>query len=169
MYATVVYYSGFYPMHLALLGVGENLMPLAWWTPVSKEPFRFLIAMDRRNHSLGLLRDLREAALQFLPFAERERVIRAGYLSGRRVRKAERLGFTLRPAVRLARTRLVDGADAAFELVVREELATDGDHVPFVLDVVHVHRGRRPAHGEPILFLGYRDFATLGRRERFRP
>ena len=43
-----------------------------------------------------------------------------------------------------------------------------GDHLPFICDVVHVHRRRRLALGEPILFLGYRDFATLGERWRFR-
>ena len=46
-----MYYSGFYPMHLALLTVANNLMPMAWWTPISKEPFRLLIAMDRKNHT----------------------------------------------------------------------------------------------------------------------
>ena len=38
-------------MHLALLTVGENFLPLAWWTPISKSPFRFLIAVERENYS----------------------------------------------------------------------------------------------------------------------
>jgi hypothetical protein len=78
-----VYYSGFYPMQLALLTVADNLMPLAWWTPISKAPFRLILAIDEKNHSLNLIRTYREAALHFLPWAERERVVRAGYLSGR--------------------------------------------------------------------------------------
>jgi flavin reductase (DIM6/NTAB) family NADH-FMN oxidoreductase RutF len=163
-----VYYSGFYPMHLALLTVASNLMPMAWWTPISKEPFRLLIAMDRKNHTLSLLREQQEAVLNFLPWSERERVVRAGYLSGRRARKAERLGFHLTPAQQLKHTGVVEGIYAAFELTVATELQEPaGDHVPFVCDVVHVHRQRRPALGEPILFLGYRDFATLGERWRF--
>jgi len=165
-----MYYSGFYPMHLGLLTVGDNLMPIAWWTPVSKEPFRFLLAMDRRNYSLELLRELGEAALHFLPFAERERVVRAGYLSGRRIRKAERLGFRLEPARVLARTRIVAEVAPIFELRTVAEIAEPpGDHVPFIGEVVAIHRGNRPATGEPLLFLGYRDFATLGPRARFRP
>lgn len=165
-----MYYSGFYPMHLALLTVARNLMPLAWWTPISKEPFRVLIAMDRKNHTLNLLRQHREAVLNFLPWAERERVVRAGYLTGRKVRKAERLGFRLTASQKLKHTGVVEGIYAAFELVVIAELEKPaGDHVPFVCDVVHVHRQRRPAMGEPTLFLGYRDFATLGERWRFRP
>lgn len=165
-----MYYSGFYPMHLGLLTVGDNLMPIAWWTPISKEPFRFLLAMDRRNHSLGLLREIGEAALHFLPFSERERVVRAGYLSGRRTRKAERLGFTLEPARALGRTRVLAGIAPVYELrMVTEITEPAGDHVPFVCDVVAVRRGQRPAAGEPLLFLGFRDFATLGPRTRFRP
>jgi flavin reductase (DIM6/NTAB) family NADH-FMN oxidoreductase RutF len=164
-----MYYSGFYPMHLALLTVASNLMPMAWWTPISKEPFRLLIAMDRKNHTLSLLREHREAVLNFLPWTERERVVRAGYLTGRKVRKSERLGFHLTPAQALKHTGVVEGIDAAFELVVVAEIEEPtGDHVPFICDVVHVHRRRRPVLGEPILFLGYRDFATLGERWRFR-
>ena len=165
-----MYFSGFYPMHLALLVVGDNPLPIAWWTPISKEPFRFLIAMDRRNWSLGLLREKREAALHFFDFGEAERVVRAGHSSGARVDKVERFGFSLRPAERLATTRIVEGARCAFELtVVRELDEPEGDHVPFVCDVVHVHRGERDANSEPILFLGFHDFATLGPRTRISP
>jgi flavin reductase (DIM6/NTAB) family NADH-FMN oxidoreductase RutF len=165
-----MYYSGFYPMHLALLTVASNLMPMAWWTPISKEPFRFLIAMDRKNHTLSLLREHREAVLNFLPWTESERVVRAGYLTGRKAKKVERLGFHLSAAQQLKCTGVVEGAYAAFELVVVAELQEPaGDHVPFVCDVVHVHRQQRPATGEPMLFLGYRDFATLGGRWCFRP
>jgi flavin reductase (DIM6/NTAB) family NADH-FMN oxidoreductase RutF len=164
-----VYYSGFYPMHLTLLTVASNLMPMAWWTPISKEPCRFLIAVDRKNYTLSLLREYREAVLNFLPWTERERVIRAGYLTGRKVKKVERLGFHLTPARQLKHTGVIEGIYAGFELMVVSELEEPaGDHVPFVCDVVHVHRKRRPAAGEPILFLGYRNFATLGERWRFR-
>lgn len=166
------YYSGFYPMHLALLSVAGNVLPVAWWTPVSKDPFRFLIAIDRKNHSLELLRRCGEAALHFFPWGERERVIRAGYTSGRKRDKASRLGFAMEPAACLAETRVVRGADSIFELRVRREVDDGddaGDHAPFLFDVVHVHRRTRPAMGAPLLFLGWRDFATLGERWRFRP
>lgn len=165
-----MYYSGFYPMQLALLTVADNLMPLAWWTPISKAPFRLLIAIDQKNHSLNLLRAHREAVLNFMPWAERERVVRAGYLSGRRVRKAERLGFRLKSAAKLQTTGVVEGAAVAFELVVVAELeGLSGDHAPFVFEVVYVHRRLRRVKREPILFLGYRNFATLGEGWSFKP
>lgn len=153
-------------MHLGLLSVGRNFMPLAWWTPVSKEPFRFLLAIDRKNHTLLLLRELGEAALSFLPWEERAWVVRSGYLSGRRVDKASRLGVALRPARRLQRTAVPEKALAVFELAVREWPA-DGDHALFLGDVLHVE-GSPEARRRPILFLGFRDFATLSEPWRYR-
>ncbi len=162
-----MYRAFFYPMRLALLAVGRNFMPMAWWMPASKEPFRFLLAVDRKNHTLSLLRELSEAALAFYPWEERAWVVRAGYLTGRRVRKAERLGVALRPARCLAHTWVPEGALAVFELKVAE-WPTDGDHALFMGEVVHVE-GSSEAKERPILFLGFRDFATLGERWRFRP
>ncbi|RIH82320.1 Flavin reductase like domain protein [Meiothermus luteus] len=159
------YRAHFYPMRLALLAVGENFMPMAWWTPVSKTPFRFLLAVDRKNHTLSLLRELGEAALCFLPWEERGWVVRAGYLSGRRVRKAERLGVALRPARALAHTLVPEKAVAVFELKVAE-WPTDGDHALFLGAVVHAE-GSPEGKRRPILFLGFRDFATLGEGWRF--
>ncbi|MFN4070211.1 MAG: flavin reductase family protein [Thermus caldifontis] len=165
--ANAPYRSFFYPMHLALLSVGENFMPLAWWTPVSKEPFRFLFAMDRKNHTLSLLRELEEAALSFLPWEEREWVVRSGYLSGRRVRKADRLGVALRKARRLERTWVPEKALAVYEMKV-QEWPLEGDHALFLGNVVYVE-GSPKAKGRPILFLGFRDYATTGETWRFRP
>jgi flavin reductase (DIM6/NTAB) family NADH-FMN oxidoreductase RutF len=162
-----MYRSYFYPMHLALFAVGENFFPMAWWTPVSKEPFRFLVAVDRKNHSLSLLRELGEGALCFLPWDERFWVVRAGYLSGKQGSKASRLGVSLRPARRLAKTQVPLQALAVFELHLTEWL-TDGDHALFLGDTIHVE-GSSEAKARPILFLGYRDFANLGEQWRFRP
>jgi len=57
---------------------------MAWWTPVCKHRFCFILAVDRQNYSLGLLHELGEAALCFLPWEEWAWVVRAGYLTGRR-------------------------------------------------------------------------------------
>lgn len=162
---TAQFSTKFFPLHLVLLTVGENMMPMGYWTVISKEPFRFLISMGVGNHSLTLLKKYKEAALHFMPWSERERVVRAGYLSGRDVNKAETLGYSLRPAERLQHTRLVEGADAIFEAIVFRELTNlSREFVPFVLDVVYVHGALQPLEREPILFQSLEDFATLGER-----
>jgi len=153
----------FFPQHILLLTTGENLMPMGYWMVISKDPFRFLICMGVGNHSLLLLKKYKEAALHFMPWSQREQVVRAGYLSGRDVKKAEVLGFNLLPAEKLQHTRLVEGADSVFETVVYRELPNlSREFMPFVLDVVAVHGESRLEDQQPILYLSQESFATLG-------
>ncbi len=158
--------ANYFPLHLALLTIGENMLPIGNWTVISKEPFRFLIAMGVGNHSLTLLKKYKEAALHFMPWQERARVVRAGHLSGRNVNKAELLGFKLYPAEKLIHTRLVEGADSIFELTLHLELMGNlsREFALFVMNVVKVHAVLSPGQRQPILYLSQEDFATLGER-----
>ena len=52
------------------------MMPLGYWTVVSKDPFRFLISMGVGNHTLKLLKEYQEAALHFMSWSDREQVVR---------------------------------------------------------------------------------------------
>jgi flavin reductase (DIM6/NTAB) family NADH-FMN oxidoreductase RutF len=158
----------FFPLHIALLTVGENLMPIGYWTVISKNPFRFLISMGVGNHSLTLLKKYKEAALHFMPWETRETVIRAGYLSGRSLNKAEKLGFELQPAHALKHTRILLEADSIFETRVYMELMNlSREFAPFVLEVVHVHHSKAAIDHQPILFYGEEDFATVGARWQY--
>lgn len=157
--------SAFFPLHLALLTVGENMMPIGYWTAISKNPFRILLSMGVGNHSLLLLKKYKEAALHFMPWNEREKVVRAGYLSGRDVNKAELLDFNLTPAQKLEHTKLVEGADSILEMVVyRELMHLSTEFLPFIMDVVAVHGEINPTERDPILFLSKDHFATTGER-----
>jgi flavin reductase (DIM6/NTAB) family NADH-FMN oxidoreductase RutF len=162
---TAAFRDTHFPLHLALLSAGHNMMPLGNWVVISKEPFRFLIAVSVGNYTLQLLQDYNEAVLHFMPWSERERVVRAGWMSGREVNRAERLGFSLEPADRLRHTALVTGYDSAFELVTFRVLeGLSREFVPYVMDVVAVHGGK---NNRPILFDSRKDFATVGERWRF--
>jgi flavin reductase (DIM6/NTAB) family NADH-FMN oxidoreductase RutF len=55
---------------------------------------------------------------------------------------------------------------AVFELKTRE-WPSDGDHALFLADVVHTE-GSPEVRRRPILFLGLRNFATLGQTWSFR-
>jgi flavin reductase (DIM6/NTAB) family NADH-FMN oxidoreductase RutF len=145
------------------------MMPIAHWMVISKEPFGFLIAMQLGNHSLTLLRKYQEAAMHFMPWCDRERVVRAGYMSGDFTNKAERLDFTLVPADKLQQTKLVEGADIIFETTVRQEIpGISHEFAPFVLDVVAVYEHVETAEREPIMFMKEYEFATTGEGWRFR-
>jgi len=160
----------FFPQHVLLLTVGENMMPMGYWTVISKDPFRFLICMQLGNYTLELLREYREAGLHFMPWNDRERVIKAGHLSGRDGPKAPRLGYTLIPAEKLQITRLVEGAEVIYETVILQELeGLSHEFALFVLDVIAVHGNVGPMRRSPILYLSQKDFATLGEKYKYRP
>lgn len=160
---TFPFNTRFFPQHVLLLTVGENMMPMGYWTVISKSPFRFLICMGVGNHSLTLMKKYKEAALHFMPWADRERVVRAGYISGRDVNKAETLDFTLHPAEKLQHTSLVEGADVVYETVLYQELPNlSTEFVLYVMDVVATHGKTRPVQRQPIFYLSGDDYVTVG-------
>jgi flavin reductase (DIM6/NTAB) family NADH-FMN oxidoreductase RutF len=162
---TAKFNARFFPQHIALLSVGENLMPMGYWTVISKEPFRFLICMQVGNHSLILLKKFKEAALHFMPWSERQRVVATGHHSGRDMHKAEKFGFRLIPAEKLEHTRLVAGADVTYELVIHRELMNlSREFALFAMDVVATHGELNPTQRQPIIYLSLDDFATLGEK-----
>ncbi len=166
---TAKFNAHFFPQHLALLSVGENIMPMGYWTVISKEPFRFLICMQVGNHSLTLLKKYKEAALHFMPWSERQRVVAAGHLSARDVNKVKKLGFKLLAAEKLQNTQLVEGADVSYELVVNRELINlSREFALFVMDVIATHGKVDPRDRQPIIYLSLDDFATLGERWEYK-
>ena len=154
--------SLFFPQQVLLLSVLDNMMPMGYWTVISKEPFRFLICMQKGNYSHELLRKYREAVLHFMPWSERERVVKAGNISGRYQNKAEILGFTLKPAKNLAHTKVVQGADNYYETMLFQELeGLSHEFGLFVLDVIASHGKILPTKRKPIFYLSGKDFATI--------
>ena len=164
-----LYTSAFYPMQLAVVTVADNPFAAAWWTPISKEPFRFALAVDRSNYSLDLLREHGEAALNFLPFEKWKKAVGSGYDSGRRPGKAGRIGLRLAPAEKLATTQIAAEAETVFELRLESEVeGPQADHALLIFEVLAVHGTRRARERSPIFFLGGHDIAPIGERMRHR-
>jgi hypothetical protein len=126
--------------------------------------------MQLGNYTLELLREYREAALHFMPWSDRERVAKAGHLSGRDGPKAPRVGFDLISAQKLKHTKLVAGADLVYESVVLQELqGLSHEFGLFVLDVIATSGNISPLRRDPILYLSQKDFARLGDKYRYHP
>lgn len=168
MNPTAPFNTRFFPQHVTFLVVGNNMMPMGYWTVISKDPFRFLVCVEKGNYTLELLRKHKEAALHFMPWSERERVVRAGFISGRHENKMELLGFAQLPAEKLTTTNLIEGADSIYETVIHSELeGLSTEFGVFVLDVVATHGKKLPKQREPILYLSVKDFATFGERWKY--
>jgi hypothetical protein len=70
---TASFNTKFFPQQILLLSVSENMIPMGYWTVISKEPFRFLVCMQLGNYSLGLIRKYIGSRATLLPL-ERSRV-----------------------------------------------------------------------------------------------
>ena len=68
-------------------------MPVGHWTVISRDLFRLLLAMEMGNHTYALLQNYQEAAFHFMPWNERYKVARDGFISRRDFNKAKELGF----------------------------------------------------------------------------
>ena len=162
------YSTQYFPQHVALLTVGENLMPIGHWTVISKEPFRLLLAMELGNYSYELLKKNGKAGFHFFPWKDRYKIIRAGYISGRDFNKAQELGFKFLPADKLEHTKLVEGADAVFEMVVNRQIeGISREFAIYVFDIVATHGNVQPVEHQPIFYLSLKDFTTSGELWRY--
>ena len=162
------YTTQYFPQHVALLTVGENFMPIGHWTVISKDPFRLLLAMEMGNHSYDLIKKFGEAGFHFFSWKDRYKVTRAGYISGRDFNKAQELGFTLVPAKKLEHTKLVEGADGVFEMVVNRQIDDiSREFAIYVFDIVATHGKVKPVNRQPILYQSLKDFTTTGESWRY--
>jgi flavin reductase (DIM6/NTAB) family NADH-FMN oxidoreductase RutF len=160
---TIPFSAKFFPQHILVASCGDNFFPMGYWTVISKEPFRFLVCVQVGNHSLKLIREIKEVGLHFFPWEEREWIVEAGHLSGENTSKADVLGQKLFVAEKLTTTCLLEGADIIFECKLAEELERlSGTFALFVLDVVHAHGHKLPAKRKPIFYQTVKDYATVG-------
>ena len=144
------------------------MMPIGHWTVISKDPFRILICLENSNHTLKLLREIREATFSFMPWSDRQKVARAGWISGRDYNKAKEIGFTLQDADHLQVTKMVGGADVVYEMVVHQELPDlSREFSIFVMDIIKTQGKIQPKSRQPILYLSLKDYATTGENWKY--
>ena len=145
------------PRLSALLGCGENLMPLSWHMPVSKAPFRYAVAIRPENRSYDLVHTLGEFSINFLDYAYREAMQKAGSVHGGD--KFAVTGLHPKEAIDI-KSKLVEESYMIYECKV-VEILNFGDHDIFVADVLRIHNSDEKG-SEPTLFLGrgYYDTTT---------
>lgn len=73
------------PRSTAILCCQKNLMPLSWHMPISREPFRYAIAVRDENITYNMLKDHGSFTLNFLPFSyhETEEFMETAWISSR--------------------------------------------------------------------------------------
>jgi hypothetical protein len=149
---TTPFNARFFPQHILFLTVGDNTMPMGYWIVVSKSPFRFLICMGVGNHSLTLLKKYKEAALHFMPSADKELTLgnhpEVNHQENNSMMETSGRLFPI---------------NSIYETVLHQELPNlSTEFVLYAMDVVALHGKKRPIQRQPIFYLSGDDFATTG-------
>lgn len=151
------------PRLTALLACQDNLMPLSWHMPVSKEPFRYAVAVREENYTHHLLREHKSFTLNFLPFEFYESVDEMGAYHGNQVDKYLQSPFknaSYDPKGNL----LLEEAYMIYECALIDTYQ-NGDHTIFIADVTSVCSNENAA-SQPMLFLGKGEYATIASTQK---
>ncbi|MDD2906870.1 MAG: flavin reductase family protein, partial [Sulfurimonas sp.] len=151
----------------ALLSCADNIMPLSWHMPLSKEPFRYAICVRDENYSHDLLHINQHFALNFLDYSYMSAYDTTGAIHGKGVDKFTLAKLTRKKAEKI-RTTLIEESYMIYECKVIDIL-NYGDHDVFVADVVCIHN-KNSIEVAPTLFLGggYYDTTTQNPKRRQR-
>jgi len=136
-----------FPLGVSVMTVGrggaDNALTVSWATPVSFEPPRFLVALDRLHYSLDFLRSTRNFALNVLREGQ-ERV--AGHFARQTMSSEDKLGV-VKTHEATTGAAILDDAIAWFDCEV-VSLLECGDHVLVIGEVVDAGTG---AEGAPLV------------------
>lgn len=139
------------PRLSALLSCADNIMPLSWHMPVSKEPFRYAVCVRDENYSYALLHQTKQFALHFLDFSYLQAHEKTGACHGKGVDKFALANLRPKKA-QCIQAQLIEEAYMIYECKVIDIL-NYGDHDIFIADVVHIHNKNIKAPA-PTFFLG---------------
>lgn len=145
------------PRVTALLCTGNNIMSLSWHMPISREPFRYAVAVRDENLSHALIHEKKSFTLNFLPFAYHEEIDACGRIHGGAIDKLNYSGLVSHSCDKHGNL-LLEGSDYIYECEVYKS-SIEGDHTLFFADVTRIHINNC-YEGHPTLFLGRGRYAT---------
>lgn len=146
------------PRLCAMVCCQNNLMPLSWHMPISREPFRYAIAVRDENITHAMLHQHRSFTLNFLPFSYHEQLDACGRVHGDRVEKLQYSGLSSTQSD-LCGNIILDESDYVYECHIIDTYE-NVDHTIFIADVKEIYLNDTP-HGEPTLFLGRGKYTTI--------
>ena len=123
-----------YPKIVCLITADENIITLAWTTPISFMTPIFGVSVNLKSLTHKLIKEAGEFGVNLPTIEIVDKVLFCGRNSGRNVNKFERTGLTPVPAKKI-KTKLIQECVANFECEVIDAQKY-GDHSLFVGKVV---------------------------------
>lgn len=133
----------------------ENIMPVDWHTPLSLDPPKYGIAINKGSFSLKLIRESKFFIVNFMPFEAKKEAAKLGSVSGEHVEKFEETLLAKAEGETLECPRMHD-ALAYIECEVEDEVEV-GDHILFIGKIMHV---RKVKDGKRLFHIKQDEFTT---------
>ncbi len=133
----------------------DNIITLAWHTPLSFNPELYGICVGKNRFSYKIIKDSKVFAVNFIYYEMKKQAIECGTSSGANLDKFEKFGMTKEDCETIDCCRLGE-ASAVLECEVVDSIDT-GDHVFFV---GKVNRTSSKDSGKRLFHLGGNGFTS---------
>lgn len=130
------FYS-FFPQAVAVIGVGKNIMPAAWHSPISAEPPLYGVLVSPKRYTFELLQKEDGFTVNFLEHIHAAMIAKTGSTSGRDIDKCVQFDIKNVPGEKV-NGPILSESYAAYECE-KYAVAEYGDHFLFVGKVVLIH------------------------------
>lgn len=111
----------------------NNILPVAWHTPLSFSPMLYGIAIGKNRYSHKLIKNSKCFCINFISYKDLDTVLKTGTCSGRNIDKFRKFNIKTEECERIDCIRLKDSIGFIECLVVNE--IDSGDHTFFVGDI----------------------------------
>lgn len=138
-----------FPQTVAVIGVGKNLMPAAWHTPISAKPPLYGILISPKRHTFKLLATESGFTVNFLLHDQASLIAKLGSTSGRDIDKLEYFKISSEPAQRVNGV-VMSVSYGAYECK-KHALHEYGDHFLLVGEILLIHIDPNFLHGNDLI------------------
>jgi flavin reductase (DIM6/NTAB) family NADH-FMN oxidoreductase RutF len=126
-----------FPQTVAVIGVGRNLMPAAWHTPVSAAPPLYGVLISPKRHTYDLLKQEKGFTVNFLMHDQADLIAKLGSTSGRTADKLDQFDVKATPGHQV-KGMIMHLSYAAYECE-KYAMHEYGDHFLVIGRIVLIH------------------------------
>ena len=126
-----------FPQCVAVVGVGQNLMPAAWHTPISSKPPLYGVLVSPKRYTFELLKKERGFTVNFLMHDQAPNIAELGSTSGRDINKLEKFNIAAGRAQEV-NGMIMQSSYAAYECE-KTDMHEYGDHFLVIGRIVVTH------------------------------
>jgi flavin reductase (DIM6/NTAB) family NADH-FMN oxidoreductase RutF len=157
-----------FPQTVAVIGVGRNLMPAAWHTPVSAKPPLHGVLISPKRFTFELLKKERGFTVNFLMHEHAPIIAKLGSTSGRDIDKIKKFDIATQDA-RQVNGVIMQSSYAAYECE-KSDMHEYGDHFLVVGRIILIHVSQNilkeddiidEKNASPVLYFGKDRYLTI--------